>query len=1120
MRRRTVVTVAALASLLAMQLTVVSVAAAVTLTVNTVSTAIAVDAVCSLREAITAANTNATVNECIHNGSTGTDRIEFEIVGAGPHTIVATTQLPTITAPLAIDGYTDTGAAVNTNASGSNAILKITLSGAGGPAGQVGLFFNAAGCPAAPPFCEVRGLNIQQFKGDAIRLENTNNVDIFGNFIGTDVLGTTDANAVSQIGVHVINGDANDIGDELVGVATRNVISGMDTSGIVIDGSGSVGNAIDGNLIGVDATGSVAIANAADGIRIVSAQSTTIGGGVGTSPLGSCTGQCNVISGNADDGIELTGDIASLTGIMGNFIGVDATGEAAIPNTGDGIMLDRAANTRIGGSTSAARNIISGNIGNGIRIDDNSVGSLAPDDTIISGNYIGTDTDGIQGLGNHQNGIEARAGDGMRIGGTTGVSAVGCAGECNVISSNFVDGIFVADTANDALIQGNHVGVDRTGAVDVGNASDGVAVEGSGSGHDIGGATLAARNLISGNGGDGVQVSGSTTTANLVAGNYVGTDITGAVDLGNTQNGINVVSSSGNTIGGTTGTWSPAGTCSGACNLVSGNNQAGIAVVNTGATANTIRGNLIGLDVTGTLDRGNTLDGVLINAASTTTVGGTTAAARNVISGNNRDGVRITSVTSTGNLVLGNYIGTDSAGTADLGNLADGVSVSFGPGNTIGGITGVTPGGSCTGACNVISGNNEEGVSISGNAPNPTKSTKVQGNFIGTGVNGTLDLGNTGVGVLITNAKGSIIGGTIAARRNVISGNGGSGVRITGLTATGSWVQGNFIGLQTNGSTALGNAGDGVVVDTSAANNTIGGSTGTSPGVSCTGACNAISSNGGDGIQLTAGGNKILGNFIGLNVGGTLARGNANNGILLITADNVTIGGTSTPARNVISASGGSGIRILDGANNTVIRRNFIGTNAAGSAGLGNGLGGVQITDSSGAIVGDPGNGNRIANNTGDGVLVTNSTGSSSNNSIRANRLYSNTGLGIDLSNNGVTGNDTTPPVDSDSGPNGLQNFPALTTAVSATKVISGTLLSTPSSSFTVDFFKSNSCDPSGNGEGATYLGSATVLTDAAGLGEFGFGVGTAFAAGNRITATATSGSGNTSELSACVTAT
>jgi CSLREA domain-containing protein len=1122
--RRTVVAVIAFVSLLVAQLSVSPAFAAVeaaTMTVTTVNDTVSNGDGCSLREAINAANLNATVNECTHNGSSGTDRIEFEIPGAGPHTIVLASQLPTIASAVAIDGYTDTGAAVNTQASTTNAVLKITLSGAGGPAGQNGLYFlNASACESASPHCMVRGLNLQQFKGDALKLENTDNVDIFGNFIGTNVLGTTDANAVGGNGIHIINGDANDIGDPVVGVATRNIISGLEANGVLIEGDSSFGNAIAGNLIGTDATGTVDLGNTKDGILVVTAEGTNIGGGVSTTPGGSCTGSCNVISGNQNDGIEMRGDINVASTIQGNIIGLDVTGEVLMANTGDGISLDRVANLTIGGSTAAVRNIISGNIGDGIRIDDFFAGVQAPDNNVIAGNFIGTDGDGNQGKGNHANGIEIRGGSGSRVGGTTGTTPDGaCTGECNVIASNFDAGVYLTDSATNSLVQGNHIGVDRDGTADMGNALQGVAINGPGPGHTVGGASPAARNVISGNTGDGVFISGPTTTGNVVQGNYIGTDTHGVVDLGNSAGGVHVSNSAGNSIGGTAGT-TPGGLCSGACNLISGNQTFGVRIDNANSTANSVLGNIIGLDVTGTLDLGNTSNGVYINGSSSNTIGGTTAAGRNVISGNNGDGVRIDGALSTGNVVQGNYIGVNDGGTVDLGNLGVGVNILNSPTNTIGGTSGVTTGGACTGACNVISGNNQGGVNISGSAITPANGNNVLGNFIGTDVTGTADVGNTGNGVLISGAKDNFVGGTKLAKRNVISGNSINGVRITNAGATGNRVQGNIIGLQTNGTTTLGNTSDGVGVDTSATGNRIGGATNTTPGGSCTGTCNVISGNGGDGIQLTSANNDVLGNFIGVNIAGTLGRANGGAGVIVSSADNNKIGGTTDSGRNVISANAGSGVVIRDGADSTLVRKNYIGTNSAGTANLGNGGGGVVLTAVVGTVVGGPGLANRIAFNTDDGVAISNGGTAASNNSVRANRIYSNGGLGIDLANDGHTGNDNAPPPDSDPGPNGLQNHPVATSAVSSTKVISGTLTSTPSTTFTLDFYKNGSCDGSGFGEGGTYLGSTTVSTDGSGVVAFAFAVPTSFIAGNRITATATDPNGNTSEFSGCVTAT
>jgi len=190
---------------------------------------------------------------------------------------------------------------------------------------------------------------------------------------------------------------------------------------------------------------------------------------------------------------------------------------------------------------------------------------------------------------------------------------------------------------------------------------------------------------------------------------------------------------------------------------------------------NIIEGNFIGTDVSGTSDLGNTNDGVRIET-SNNTIGGTVASARNVISGNNNDGVEINGSAASGNLVQGNFIGTDASGTTDLGNDVDGVRITGAPGNTIG--------GTASGARNVISGNNNDGVEI-----NAAGGNLVQGNFIGTDAAGTGALGNSAHGVRVSSASNNTIGG--AGAGNVIAFNGGDGVFIA--SGTGNRIQQNSI---------------------------------------------------------------------------------------------------------------------------------------------------------------------------------------------------------------------------------------------------------------------------------------------------------------------------------------
>jgi len=308
-------------------------------------------------------------------------------------------------------------------------------------------------------------------------------------------------------------------------------------------------------------------------------------------------------------------------------------------------------------------------------------------------------------------------------------------------------------------------------------------------------------------GGSGIFILGNAATGNSVLGNFIGTDVNGTADLGNDGNGVVVDNAAGNRIGGT---------AAGDRNIISGNDAFGVLINAAGATGNTVLGNIIGTNAAGTTALPNALTGVQISGGSNNIVGGTTVADRNLISGNGSAGVFIDGATATGNTVLGNFIGTDINGTADLGNVGFGVAIQNAPTNTIGGNT--------PGTRNIISGNSAFGVLIQ-NTPatsNAVTGNRVLGNFIGTDVNGTADLGNTLTGVLVQDAAGNTIGGTAAGDRNIISGNDGFGVQILNANATLNSVLGNYIGTNAAGTAALPN-GIGVVVD-NAPSNTIGGS--------------------------------------------------------------------------------------------------------------------------------------------------------------------------------------------------------------------------------------------------------------------------------------------------------
>ncbi len=473
-------------------------------------------------------------------------------------------------------------------------------------------------------------------------------------------------------------------------------------------------------------------------------------------------------------------------------------------------------------------------------------------------------------------------------------------------------------------------------------------------------------------------------------------------------------------------------------------------------------------------------------------IGGLAAVDRNVISGNIGDGVMLTGSTTVLDLVQGNFIGTDESGESPLGNKGAGIELAGTPGNAIGGPVG--------GARNVISGN-AEGILISGGS-----AALVAGNFIGTDSSGTAALHNAGAGVSISAAAGTTIGGTTTLARNVISGNTGDGIDVTD-GATGTVVLGNYIGLQQTGTAALGNSGAGISVS---------GSPGTTIGGTADGAGNVISANAESGVSIagiTATSVVVIGNLIGTDKTGASALGNGSFGVLVSGAPGVVIGGTASGSRNVISGNLGAGIGLLAGATAALVQGNLIGTDILGSSPLGNGTG-VLIDggSSNNAIGGTALNaGNTIAFSAGIGVDVDASAGSG--NAIRLNSIFSDAGLGIDLGGDGVTQNTPGGP---HTGPNDDQNFPVITalTRSGSNTTITGTLNSTPKTSFAIDFYRLPSINASGYGEGQFNLGSKLVTTDDLGNASFTFTYPTPSSGAQFVTATATDPAGNPSEFS------
>ena len=347
------------------------------------------------------------------------------------------------------------------------------------------------------------------------------------------------------------------------------------------------------------------------------------------------------------------------------------------------------------------------------------------------------------------------------------------------------------------FIEGNFIGVDPDGVTARINHY-GIADVGGSNGNSIGGTTPQARNIISASSvyGVGMGVIAAPNTW-LFQGNYLGTnkDGTGVVGIGLTGidiPGINAV------IGGT---------IAGAGNLITGQ-SANIDIIQTQGCQNQcvpaefdlIQGNYIGTDITGaTVPAIPSGSGFYLVQATDNTIGGTTPAARNIISGNSIEGISIAGG-STGNLVEGNYIGTDVTGTQALPNGA-GVILAVGysiiPGGTFPG----TPtqsnviGGTVAGSGNLISGNAGSGVVVA-SAAGIVQGNVIAGNLIGTDATGAQPLHNNGDGVTFeNNAAYNTVGGSAAGSGNTIAYNLGAGVNINpgGSGATNEAVIGNTI---------------------------------------------------------------------------------------------------------------------------------------------------------------------------------------------------------------------------------------------------------------------------------------------------------------------------------------
>ena len=396
---------------------------------------------------------------------------------------------------------------------------------------------------------------------------------------------------------------------------------------------------------------------------------------------------------------------------------------------------------------------------------------------------------------------------------------------------------------------------------------------------------------------------------------------------------------------------------------------------------------------------------------------------------------------------------------------------------------------------------------------------RIVGNFVGTDRTGTVALSG---GNVYVRSDGNVIGGTAPQDRNLISGiSAVPFVPTAGLYIGGddNDVQGNYIGTDVTGTQAISSDRFGIYVE--GRDNRIGGTQ--------AGAGNVISGNPRGGVFVISVVNAtIQGNRIGTDFTGTAALGNGGHGIEsrgFVSQDrSVLIGGSEPGAGNIIAANDKSGIFISHTTTafdfHVTIQGNSIGTDASGTVDLGNGDHGIFVDRFSSlkpkmrATIGgtNPAEGNTIAFNDAAGVAVEPPIATP----ILNNRIYANEGLGIDLANDGVTPND---PGDADAGPNGLANFPDLASAAAEDGLLTveGSLSALTSTDYRLEFFLNGAADQTGFGEGETPIGSLDVSTDSSGTASFTAEFMVDADAGQFVTATATDGTGNTSEFSQAV---
>jgi titin len=569
----------------------------------------------SLRQVITDANSTP-----------GLNTIDFNIDGSGVQTISLVSALPVITNPAIIDG---------TSQPGFSGTPLIVLDGTSAGAGVNGLTITAGNST-------VEDLVIDNFAGAGIALQAGGGNVIAGNYIGVDSTGAAVAGNGAS-GIAISGGSSNNTIGGTTATA-RNIISGNTVNGVDISGAACANNLIQGNYIGTDVSGSLAVGNAQYGVSLNSASvnnivSNTISGngsdGVNINGDGLLAGGVSwwKAEANANDSVgsnngTLFGGVTFVPGVAGQafaFNGTDA--HVRIPhnanlNPGASFSVDfwEKANPSqpenrfdivnkshgfvdstgwaFQGTPTGALNFVLGRGGSstdnfaeastGVSILDNQWHYVAG---VYTGSSIQIYLDGAlkdtvsfpdPPANNTRDLFFGTAVNGDSFSRRYNGSLDEVAIYNRALSTSEIQKIYSLNgvSKGGATIQGNNIGSDAGGSYALGNGGNGITINGA-SGNTIGGTITAAHNVISANTANGVNIARGAS-ANLVQGNFIGTDSNGAAALGNCANGVVITSASNNTIGGT---------ATGTANIIANSGNDGV-LVDTG-TGNAIRGNSI-----------------------------------------------------------------------------------------------------------------------------------------------------------------------------------------------------------------------------------------------------------------------------------------------------------------------------------------------------------------------------------------------------------------------------------------------------------------------------------------------------------------------------------------------